>query len=55
MTDPVFATRSEAESALFRIQEGLGGMPPGEYEEAYSTREGQGKVGTLDRSPTGAR
>ncbi len=61
----VFATRAEAEAALFRyidgwynprrIQEGLDGMSPEEYEEAYSTREGQGEVGTVEASPTGAR
>lgn len=61
----VFATRSEAEAALFRyidgwynprrIQEGLGGMSPDEYEEAYSTRDGPSDIDTVDPGLTRAR
>jgi len=52
-----FATRAEAEAALFRyidgwynprrIQEGLGGLSPDEYEEVYHRQKDQHHPATL--------
>ena len=62
----VFATRAEAEAAIFRyvdgwynprrIQEGLGGLSPDEYEEAYYTQQqDQPAPATIQPDPAGAR
>ena len=61
----VFATRAEAEAAIFRyidgwynprrIQEGLDGLPPDEYEEAYYRQQGQPAPATIQPDPAGAR
>ena len=61
----VFATRAEAEAAIFRyvdgwynprrIQEGLGGLSPDEYEEAYYRQQGQPAPATIQPDPAGAR
>lgn len=55
-----FATRAEADSAIFRyvdawynprrIQEGLGGLSPDEYEEAWSIRQQTGSA-TIPAKP----
>lgn len=61
-----FATRAEAEAAIFRyvdgwynprrIQEGLGGLSPDEYEEAYYTQQqDQPAPATIQPDPAGAR
>lgn len=64
--DATFATRTQAEAAIFRyidgwynphrIQQGLGGLSPDEYEEAfYRQQQEQPPPTTIHSNPTGAR
>ncbi|MFD0489929.1 IS3 family transposase [Saccharopolyspora spinosporotrichia] len=60
-----FATRAEADAAIFRyvdgwynprrIQHGLGGLSPDEYEEAHHTQHDQHHVDSIRPTPAGAR
>jgi putative transposase len=60
-----FATRAEAEAALFRyidgwynprrIQAGLGGLSPDEYEEMYYTEHDEHQPATLQPEPAESR
>lgn len=60
-----FTTRAEADAAIFRyvdgwynpqrIQAGLGGLSPDEYEEAYYSQHDQHNADTIRLTPAGAR
>lgn len=60
-----FATRAQAEAALVRyidgwynprrIQQGLGGLSPDEYEEAHHRRQDHHDAASIQLSPTGTR
>ena len=64
--DTTFTTRADAEAAIFRyidgwynphrIQQGLGGLSPDEYEEAfYRRQQDQPDPATIQCDPAGAR
>jgi putative transposase len=60
-----FATRAEAEAALLRyidgwynprrIQQGLGGLSPDEYEEAYDIQQDQQELASIQPEPDESR